>query len=71
MRKLTDRQIEILEFIKEHIDDYGYPPTSVEIGENFGIYPNAAWEHVKALNKKGAVTYQPGKMRSLQVVEID
>ncbi len=67
MKKLTERQRQIFAFIKSHIEEYGYSPTSVEIGDHFEIYPNGAWEHVKALVKKGVLTRAEGKMRSLQV----
>ena len=35
--KLSERQIKILEMIREYTDEYGYPPTIREIGEAVGI----------------------------------
>jgi len=69
MKPLTQKQYDILRFIKGHIKDKGMSPTSVEIGEEFEIYPNGAWLHVQALKKKGAVTYQEGKTRSIVPVK--
>ncbi len=69
MEKLTKRQAEIFTFIKASIKENGMAPTSTEIGEHFGIWPNGAWLHIKALLKKGAVTYTEGKTRSVLPVK--
>ena len=50
--ELTSRQKEIFNFIKVFIKERGYPPSVREIGEHFNIYPRAAFDHLKALEKK-------------------
>ena len=50
MQELTSRQQEILDLIRSHIDETGYPPTRAEIAERLGFKSaNAAEEHLKAL----------------------
>jgi len=52
--RLTQRQREIFNYIREKIENRGYGPTVREIGHNFGIKsPNGVMCHLKALEKKG------------------
>ena len=69
MTKLTARQAEIFNYIKSYIKTEGMSPTSVEVGEHFGMYPNGAYAHIKALIKKGALEVKLGKMRSMRIVK--
>jgi len=67
--ELTKRQEEILAFIKTHIDKSGFPPTILEIQNEFSFKsPNAVQEHVKALSRKGFVRRNPNKWRGLELV---
>lgn len=66
--RLTNRQQEILDFIKSSLERDGYPPTRQEIVEHFGFRsPTAAVDHLKALEKKGAIVLQAGISRGIQV----
>lgn len=68
--ELTKRQQEVLDFIREKIDGRGYGPTVREIGDNFGISsPNGIVCHLKALEKKGAITREPGQSRAIQLTD--
>lgn len=68
MIKLTPRQSEILAFIKRCLEENGYPPTRAEIAQELGFKsPNAAEEHLKALNKKGAIEMTPGASRGIRI----
>ena len=70
MEKLTSRQQEILDFIKNTLEVLGAPPTRMEIAQAFGFAsPNAAEDHLKALAKKGAVVLEPGSARGIRLVE--
>jgi len=52
----TDRQQEILDFIREEQQTRGVTPSRAEIQEHFGFAsPNAVTEHLKALERKGAL----------------
>ena len=68
--KLTPRQQEILDFIKNTVEVLGAPPTRAEIASAFGFAsPNAAEDHLKALAKKGAINLEPGSARGIRLVE--
>lgn len=63
---LTKRQAEVLAFIQKTIEKLGYPPTVREIGENLGIRStNGVADHLKALKRKGYLTQQEMKSRTL------
>lgn len=55
MRELTSRQREILNFIRAFTARHGVPPTVREIGEKFRITPRAAFDHLRALERKGVL----------------
>ncbi len=70
MIKLTKRQEQVLDLIKEHIGETGYPPTRAEIANKLGFRSaNAAEEHLKALAKKGAIEMVPGASRGIRLPE--
>ena len=70
MEKLTARQQEVFDFIKEYLDDNGMPPTRAEIATKLGFKsPNAAEEHLKALARKGAIEMVPGASRGIRIPE--
>jgi repressor LexA len=69
--QLTTRQAEILELIRVHISDTGYPPTRADISRELGFKsPNAAEEHLKALARKGAIEISPGTSRGIRLPEL-
>lgn len=53
MRELTARQGEVLGFIRAFIARHGLPPTVREIGDKFKVTPRAAFDHLRALERKG------------------
>ncbi|MBI4832693.1 MAG: repressor LexA, partial [Candidatus Lindowbacteria bacterium] len=65
--QLTARQKEILDFIRDFTRESGYPPTMREIAGHFGFMPRAATNHVNALVRKGYLSKQPLKSRSLTI----
>ncbi len=70
MLKLTPRQQEILDFIRNNVEVLGAPPTRAEIPAAFGFASHtAAEEHLKALAKKGAIVLEPGSARGIRLVE--
>jgi repressor LexA len=69
MIKLTPRQEQILNLIKEAIDNTGFPPTRAEIAQELGFKSaNAAEEHLQALARKGAIEISPGTSRGIRLV---
>ena len=70
MEHLTPRQAQVLDLIRRHIDDTGYPPTRADIAQELGFRsPNAAEEHLKALARKGAIEMIPGTSRGIRLPE--
>lgn len=70
LKPLTNRQQEILDFILDRISINGAPPTRVEIADHFGFKsPNAAEDHLKALNKKGHIELRSGTSRGIFIPE--
>jgi repressor LexA len=55
MRELTGRQREVLRFIGSFSAQHGMPPTVREIGARFRVTPRAAFDHLRALERKGAL----------------
>jgi repressor LexA len=70
MDELTDRQNEILRLIRELTEVSGYPPTRAEIAERMGFRSvNAAEQHLRALEKKGAIEISSGASRGIRVLD--
>ena len=68
MLKLTARQEEILAYVKEYMQETGYPPTRSAIASKMGFKsPNAAEEHLRALARKGAIEVLPGTSRGIKL----
>lgn len=69
LKPLTGQQERVLEFVSEFLGRRGFPPTLREIGEAVGLANvNAVRGHVLALEKKGYITKDPEKARSIQIV---
>ena len=72
MKKLTARQQQILELIRDFINDTGMPPTRAEIAETLGFRSaNAAEDHLKALARKGMIEMTPGASRGIRLLVED
>ena len=66
MKNLTKRQEEILNLIKSHIQDLGFPPTRADIAKSLGFKsPNAAEQHLRAIEKKGFISILSGASRGI------
>jgi repressor LexA len=70
MRRLTDRQREVLEGIHEIFREKGYPPTVREIGERLGLRSSCTVQrHLEALEKKGYIKRDRTKARSMEILK--
>jgi repressor LexA len=66
--KLTARQIQVLELIRDHIAESGLPPTRAEIAQTLGFRSaNAAEDHLRALARKGAIELLSGASRGIRL----
>lgn len=65
MKKLTQKQADVLAHIKSYIKKNGFSPTIKEIAKHFDMFGGGAQGHINALVKKGAVTRHDGIARSI------
>jgi len=65
---LTVRQRRIIEFIREAVERYGYPPSVREIGEAVGLVsPSSVAYQLKELERKGYLRRDPNRPRAVDV----
>ena len=70
--KLTARQQQLLDFIRQYMEHNYMPPTRAEIARELGFRSaNAAEEHLKALARKGAIVMIPGASRGIRLPQND
>lgn len=66
------RQSQILDFIKQHIQSKGSAPTLREIADAIGVSSLATvHEHLQALVTKGLIKRKGGKVRSIELKDIE
>jgi repressor LexA len=71
METLTARQQAVLNFIRQHQRETGFPPTSREIQRHFRFQSQtAAMNHLRALERKGVINRSPHKARGLSDPEM-
>jgi len=69
---LTQRQREILDFIRTTVTNRGYPPSVREIGEAVGLSsPSTVHSHLSTLSAEGFIRRDPTKPRAIEVIEDD
>lgn len=62
------RQKQILDFIRQHIQAYGYAPTLRQIADSIGVSSLATvHEHLESLEAKKLITRKPGRTRSIHL----
>ncbi|MCD6027616.1 MAG: LexA family transcriptional regulator [Solimicrobium sp.] len=70
MQKLTARQEQILNLIRDAVQNTGFPPTRAEIAAELGFKSaNAAEEHLQALARKKVIELTPGTSRGIRLCE--
>ena len=69
MQELTDRQQQVLDFIKSYIGEYEISPSILDIAAEFEIYPTAVVDHLAALQKKGKIKLLKRVARGIVVKE--
>ena len=71
-RKLTDKQREILEYLKECILQKGYPPAVREICEAVNLRSTSSvHSHLETLERKGYIHRDPTKPRAIEITDDD
>ena len=67
---LYRRQKQILDYVKQYIDKYGYSPTLGEIAEAMGVSSLATvHEHIGVLASKGLIRRYEGTIRGIEVLD--
>ena len=68
--ELTQRQKEILSYIKRSIKRKGYPPAVREIGEAVGLSSSSTvHSHLNQLENKGFIRRDPTKPRAIEIID--
>jgi repressor LexA len=69
MPPLTNRQQQILDFVREHQERYGRTPSGPEIARRFGFsHPSSAYQHLRQIEAKGFLKLeQTGTNRLLRI----
>ncbi|TGK15690.1 transcriptional repressor LexA [Leptospira fluminis] len=67
MKDLTEKQLAVLQFITNVIKERGFPPTIREIGDEFGITAKGAYDHLKAIEKKGYLKTSKNQSRAIEL----
>ena len=67
--ELTDRQAEVLAYIKKYIKRFGYAPTIRAIGDRFDMTVNGAAGHVHQLEARGHIKRAKGLARAMVVLD--
>lgn len=72
MSKLSKRQHDILDFIKQEVKTKGYPPSVREIGEAVGLASSSTVHgHLARLEAKGLIRRDPTKPRAIEILELE
>ncbi|WP_080846342.1 transcriptional repressor LexA [Cytobacillus gottheilii] len=70
--KLSKRQQDILEFIKDEVRQKGYPPSVREIGEAVGLASSSTVHgHLARLESKGLIRRDPTKPRAIEILDLE
>ena len=69
-RDLTDRQRQVLDFIKAEVVRQGFPPSVRDIAQAVGLHSSSTVHaHLGALEAKGLIRRDPSKPRALEVLD--
>ncbi len=70
--QLTDKQQQILEFIKHRILEKGYPPAVREICQAVQLRSTSSvHSHLETLERKGYIRRDPTKPRAIEIIDDD
>ncbi|MBE7440466.1 MAG: transcriptional repressor LexA [Spirochaetales bacterium] len=69
MKDLTEKQQTIFTYVEDFIIRQGYPPTIREIAEEFQITPKGAYDHLRAIEKKGYIKCEKNRSRAIEVLK--
>ena len=67
---LTARQLQVHDFISEHLRRAGYPPTIREMAAHFGVTPRAIHCRLILMKKKGAIAWDSRISRGITLLPL-
>lgn len=68
-RAVTEKQVRVLDFIRDYIAETRYPPTVDEIGQGLKIgSKNTVFQYLARLERLGYIEREFGKARSIRVI---
>ena len=69
-KRIGDKQLEILEYLKKEILEKGYPPSVREICDAVGLKSTSTVHgHLNRLEKKGMIRRDPTKPRAIEILD--
>mgnify|MGYP003650816384 FL=1 len=68
MKKLTEKQSNILAYMVQYFGENQKFPTQKDTANHFGVMPNAINNHIHAMVKKGVISNEADKARSIKLV---
>ena len=71
MKPYTRRQLQIMRFVHAYMSEHGMPPTYEEIGEELGVHRVTIFQHMNALERRGALRRSPTLARSIEILDPD
>lgn len=66
--ELTEKQRVIFDYMKSIISDTGFPPTVREVADRFEMTAKGAYDHIKAIEKKGFIKCGQNKSRAIEIL---
>ena len=68
MEKLSQKQLQILEYMRKEVKDKGYPPSVREICDAVGLKSTSTVHgHLERLERKGYIRRDPSKPRAIEI----
>ena len=64
---LTPKQLKVFETIREYVEEHAYAPTLAELSEILSVSTVTAFEHLRALEKKGYIRREKHKTRAIEI----
>lgn len=68
--ELSEKQSQVLETIRRHILEHGYPPSIREIGQALGLRSSSTIHaHLTRLERRGLIRRDPTKPRAIELID--
>jgi DNA-binding MarR family transcriptional regulator len=66
--ELTDRQADILQYVRDFTKRNGFQPSLRDIADKYGFTPASARTHLKAIEHKGFIKCNNGRARAIEIL---